>query len=185
MWNILFERYRPDSFLEIGVYRGQVLSLAGLLQRDYAIDGEIMGIGPFERIGDQASVVAYAHCDDWLSDIRANVARFGLQQPTLIKALSTDEEALAAIRSREWDMIYIDGNHDLEVVEQDWRNCVAQIKVGGVIVLDDSGLGSGFRPPFYATAGFPGPSQVANGISSEHFTEILQVGHNRAFERLL
>src|SRR5688572_14414463 len=31
MWFLLFREFRPEAFLEIGVYRGQALSLAALL----------------------------------------------------------------------------------------------------------------------------------------------------------
>ena len=183
MWSLLVDRFKPVNFLEIGVYRGQVLSLVGLLQHDHGIQGRNTGIGPFERIGDAASVTAYGYCPDWLEDIKTNIARFDLPQPQLVKALSTEPAAIKAIRSTPWDMIYIDGNHDYEVVIEDWKNCAANIRPGGVIVLDDSGLGSGFRPPLFASAGFPGPSEIANSVGTGVFREILQVGHNRAFQK--
>lgn len=184
MWSLLVDRFKPVNFLEIGVYRGQVLSLIGLLQRDLGIQGSNTGIGPFERIGDAASVTAYGHCSDWLEDIKTNIARFNLPQPRLVKALSTDPAALDAMQSTQWDMIYIDGNHDYDVVVEDWKNSAANIKLGGIIVLDDSGIGSGYRPPLFASVGFPGPSKIANSVGTGAFREILQVGHNRAFQKV-
>jgi hypothetical protein len=182
---MLFDKFKPAKFLEIGVYRGQVLSLISLLQKQYAISGSVTGIGPFERIGDATSVVNYGYCDDWLADTLKNFEHFGLPRPELLKALSTDQCAIERISSTEWDMIYIDGNHDYEVVVQDWLNCAKNVKIGGIIVLDDSGLGTLFTPPIYSFAGFPGPSQVANDAAkSAEFREILQVGHNRAFQRI-
>lgn len=185
LWSLLVENFKPVNFLEIGVYRGQVLSLVSLLQRDHGIEGNITGIGPFERIGDLASVKDYGHCPDWLADIRANVSHFDLPQPHLLKALSTDANAIETIKATTWDLIYIDGNHDYEVVFEDWTNCAPSVRIGGIIVLDDSGLESGYRPPFYASGGFPGPSRIANSVKKgSQFKEILQVGHNRAFQRL-
>lgn len=184
MWSLLVDRFKPENFLEIGVYRGQVLSLVGLLQRDHGIQGNNTGIGPFERIGDAASVTAYGHCADWLEDIQTNISRFGLPHPQLVKALSTDPAAIETIQATPWDMIYIDGNHDYEVVIEDWKNCAANIKPGGVIVLDDSGLDSGYRPPLFASGGFPGPSKIANSVGTGVFREILRVGHNRAFQKV-
>ncbi len=184
MWSLLIDRFKPVKFLEIGVYRGQVLSLISLLQKDLGIEPDNSGIGPFERIGDAASVVDYGSCPDWIEDIRANVSHFDIPQPRLIKALSTDPIAVETISSSTWDMIYIDGNHDYEVVVEDWKNCAGNVKVGGIIVLDDSGLDSGYRPPMFSSAGFPGPSRVANTVGKDSFREILQVGHNRAFQRI-
>jgi hypothetical protein len=185
MWGMLFDKFKPAKFLEIGVYRGQVLSLISLLQKQYGICGSVTGIGPFERIGDAPSVVNYGYCDDWLADTLKNFEHFGLPRPELLKALSTDQCAIERISSTVWDMIYIDGNHDYQVVVQDWLNCAKNVKIGGVIVLDDSGLGTLFTPPIYSSAGFPGPSRVANDAAkSTEFREILQVGHNRAFQRI-
>lgn len=184
MWSLLVDRFKPVNFLEIGVYRGQVMSLVGVLQRDHGIQGNNTGIGPFERIGDAASVTAYGHCADWLEDIQTNISRFGLPQPQLVKALSTDGIAIETIQSTPWDMIYIDGNHDYEVVIEDWKNCAANIRQGGVIILDDSGLDCGYHPPLFASGGFTGPSKIANSVGSGDFREILRVGHNRAFQKI-
>jgi hypothetical protein len=53
-----------------------------------------------------------------------------------------------------------------------------------VIVLDDSGLTTAYRPPLFATGGHPGPSRLASELDRSRFREVLQVGHNRAFERI-
>ena len=59
------------------------------------------------------------------------------------------------------------------------------IKPGGIIILDDSGLSTSYRPPAFATGGHPGPSRLASGIDPGQFQEILQVGHNRVFQHRL
>lgn len=69
-----------------------------------------------------------------------------------------------------------------KVVRPDQDNCPGCLASGGVIVLDDVGLTSNFRPPLFATAGHPGPSRLAEEISHPPFAEILQVGHNRVFQ---
>ena len=81
-------------------------------------------------------------------------------------------------------MIYIDGNHDYPVARADWELCAAQLSPGGIIVLDDAGLGTAFRPPAFATGGHPGPSRLAQEIDRRAFAEILQVGHNRVFQKV-
>ena len=181
MWFLLFNESVLNNFLEIGVYRGQVLSLASLLQRLTRQTGDIAGISPFESIGD--SVSKYRKRIDYLEDIRANFAHFGLPEPTLLKAFSTDEAALAMIASQQWDCIYIDGNHDYEIAKADWNASSANIKPGGLIVLDDAGLSTNYEPPLFATSGHPGPSRVAAEIDPAQFKEILQVGHNRVFQK--
>jgi hypothetical protein len=183
MWWLLFQKYRPNRFLEIGVYRGQTLSLASLLQRKIGISGQVVGISPFDTSGDQVS--SYLHGIDYLEDTLANFAHFGLAKPELIRAFSTDSTAVARISSGNWNAVYIDGNHDYEVAKADWDLCARFCAVGGVIVLDDASLGTGYVPPAFATGGHPGPSRVAAEIDQSCFKEVLRVGHNRVFEKIV
>jgi hypothetical protein len=37
----------------------------------------------------------------------------------------------------------------------------------------------------FATAGHPGPTRLAGEIDRKKFREILQVGHNRVFQKLV
>lgn len=182
MWFLLFEEYRIRNFLEIGVYRGQVLSLLALLQKAVNINGEVVGISPFSNAGD--SVSKYPSNIDYYEDTVANFRYFDLKKPRLIKAYSTDKVALEAISEKVWDCIYIDGNHDYEIVKADWLNCSKNVKVNGLIVLDDSILETTCRPPIFATKGHPGPSRLVAEINKSFFTEILRVGHNRVFQRI-
>jgi hypothetical protein len=182
MWWLLFSRFRPREFGEIGVYRGQTLSLAALLQREEEIDGRVTGISPFDCSGD--SVSRYRPQIDYYADTLENCAHFGLPSPALVRARSTDSLALEALRSHAWDCLYIDGNHEYEVARQDWENCAAAVSPEGIIVLDDAARGTGYRPPAFATAGHPGPSRVAEEIDPATFREILRVGHNRVFQKI-
>lgn len=181
MWFLLFREFRPGSFLEIGVYRGQTLSLAALLAREFKLNCFVQGVSPFSPAGDAVS--KYRAGLDYLADSLHNFAHFALPPPALLKAYSTDEAAARLIRSRQWDFIYIDGNHDYEIATQDWNLCAGQLSPVGLMVLDDSGLTSSFRPPAFATGGHPGPSQLAKEINRPPFAEILQVGHNRVFQK--
>ena len=182
MWWRLIREFKPESFLEIGVYRGQVMSLIALLSKLDGIRCEITGISPFSSSGD--SVSKYRSDLNYLEDTLSHFKHFGLPEPTLINAFSTDPEALKVIASRQWDMIYIDGNHDYDVVVKDWNACSCAVKPGGIIILDDSGLTTAYQPPAFSTAGHPGPSRLASEIDPVCFKEILQVGHNRVFQRL-
>jgi hypothetical protein len=183
MWYLLFQEFRPSSFLEIGVFRGQTLSLAALLARQQGRACLVQGISPFAAAGDGVSRYRQRH--DYQSDTLGNFTRFELPKPSLLKAYSTDADAAQLIRSRTWDIIYIDGNHDYEVAKQDWELCAQNVTPGGIIVLDDSGLTTSYQAPrFFATGGHAGPSRLAAEIRRAEFAEILQVGHNRVFQKL-
>ncbi len=181
MWWRLMNRFKPAQFLEIGVYRGQVISLVSLIAKHYHLDCHVTGISPFSSAGD--SVSRYMNEIDYQTDTLAHFKHFQLTEPRLLKAYSTDPEAIELIESQEWDMIYIDGNHDYDVVVKDWAVCSKALKPGGLIILDDSGLNTSYTPLLFATAGHPGPSKLASEIDSNDFKEILQMGHNRVFQK--
>jgi hypothetical protein len=182
MWWMLFREMRPERFLEIGVYRGQTISLAALLHSTLGTEGSVTGISPFSPAGD--SVSTYRENLDYLQDTQSNFRAFGLPAPELLRAYSTYQIATDRIRQQAWDAVYIDGNHDYEVAKSDWLACSASVRDGGIIVLDDSALGTKYRPPYFATAGHPGPSQLAAEIEDlAGFREILRVGHNRVFRK--
>jgi len=182
MWLLLFQEFRPGNFLEIGVYRGQVLSLVSLLAKLHGAKCDVHGIAPFSSHGDRVS--KYRGGIDYYEDTLQNFEYFGLPKPNLLRALSTDKQALDLISSRPWDMMYIDGSHDYEIAKKDWEVCARNVNPNGIIVLDDAGLTTVYRPSVLGTGGHPGPSQVAAEIKPDRFNEILQVGHNRVFQRL-
>jgi Methyltransferase domain len=182
MWWMLFQKFRPSRFVEIGVYRGQTLSLASLLQRMLGIDGRVTGISPFSPAGDTCST--YRDHIDYLEDTRRNFTHFRLPEPELISAYSTDASARERVASDVWDAAYIDGNHDYEVAKTDWELCAAHTRTGGIVVLDDAARQTTYQPPAFATAGHPGPSRVAAEIDTSMFREILRVGHNRVFQKI-
>jgi Methyltransferase domain len=182
LWFLLFREFSPESFLEIGVYRGQTLSLASLLARHFKLNCSIQGISPFSPAGDAVS--KYRRGVDYQDDTLKNFAHFLLPPPALLKAYSTDEAARKLIAAHAWSLIYIDGNHDYEVARADWDLCAAHLRPGGLIVLDDSGLTTRYAPPIFATGGHPGPSRLAQEVDRARFREILQVGHNRVFQKI-
>ncbi|HZF02481.1 MAG TPA: class I SAM-dependent methyltransferase [Methylomirabilota bacterium] len=182
MWFLLFREFHPESFLEIGVYRGQTLSLAALLARHFKLNCFVQGVSPFSSAGDAVS--KYLQGLDYYEDTLKSFAHFDLPNPALLKAFSTDEAAQNLIASRPWSFIYIDGNHDYEIAKQDWKLCSAHLSAGGIIVLDDSGLNTNYTPPIFATGGHPDPSRLAQEVDRSQFQEILQVGHNRVFQKL-
>jgi len=182
MWHALFAYFRPESFLEIGVYRGQTISLAALCAKEIGFPCSIYGLSPFTDSGDSVSV--YKKGLNYYEDTLKNFQHFELPLPNLIRGFSTDSKVLQLIRHKKWPMIYIDGNHDYAVAREDFINSASVLTPTGIIVLDDSGLSTTFDAPFYATRGHPGPSELAKEVPSFGFQEVLQVGHNRVFQKI-
>ncbi|HVF81540.1 MAG TPA: class I SAM-dependent methyltransferase [Flavisolibacter sp.] len=183
MWYLLSSKYSLTNFLEIGVYRGQTISLISLIGKLKGNPVHVYGISPFSSVGD--SVSTYLNHIDYQQDTYKNFTFFSLEKPELMKAYSTDREAKDLIASKYWDCIYIDGSHDFEIVLEDWNLCSSHIRKGGIIVMDDSSFFTQAKLPFYAFKGHEGPSKVAEMVDKNRFKEVLRVGHNRVFERVL
>jgi hypothetical protein len=181
LWYMLLRKFKPGNFLEIGVYRGQTLSLVALSARMLEFECKVTGLSPFTAAGD--SVSAYRPDVDYFSDTSTNFAYFNLPAPELWRFYSTDTQAAELIASRVWDCVYIDGNHDYEVARHDWLLCSRNLAPGGLIVLDDAAKGTAYHAPVFATEGHPGPSRLATEIAQPPFREIVRVGHNRVFQK--
>ncbi|SMG59948.1 class I SAM-dependent methyltransferase [Paraburkholderia susongensis] len=181
MWWLLLREYRPRNCLEIGVYRGQVTSLIGLIAKLCGFECEIHGISPFSPVGDTVST--YLTNIDYLEDTLASNRRFGLPDPQLLKAYSTDPVAIQHIQSRAWDLIYIDGNHDYEVVLADYALCRDSLAPGGLLVMDDSSLYTDYNPVKFSFGGHPGPSRVVKELAFSELRFLGGVGHNNVFSK--
>lgn len=179
MWWLLLREYRPRLALEIGVYRGQVTSLIGLIAKLCAFDCEVHGISPFSPAADAVS--KYLKSVDYLEDTLASNRRFGLPEPQFLKALSTDEIAVQRIRSTAWNVIYIDGNHDYEVALADYKVCRDSLAPNGLLVMDDSSLYTDYHPAKFSFAGHPGPSRVVKELAISELRFLGGVGHNNVF----
>ena len=179
MWFTLLREFRPKLCLEIGVYRGQVISLWALVAREVGFNCHIFGISPFTPAGDEVS--SYMQNINYLEDTLLHHRYFGLKEPELIRALSTDPLAVQHICSRRWDLVYIDGNHDHEVALADYEVCRDNLADGGLLVMDDSSLYTDFQPPLFSFAGHPGPSRVVQELAMKELRFLGGVGHNNVF----
>jgi hypothetical protein len=181
MWWLLLRQFKPRLCLEIGVYRGQVISLWAMIAQMLDFPCEVHGISPFSPLGDAVSV--YRQDIDYLTDTLQSFHYLKLPAPTLIRALSSDPLAIEHIASQRWDLIYIDGGHDYEVALADYQLCSAHLAPGGLLVMDDSSLGTSYNPPLFSFAGYPGPSRVVAELAMHELTFLGAVGHNNVFQK--
>lgn len=127
LWKILLSELAENpNILEIGVFRGQTLSLFMLLRPDAVV----YGITPLSTEGGMWE-------SDYGDDVRKIHDEFELRQPIILKGLSTDRNIVAAAHERYYDMVYIDGGHTYEVVMNDFLNYAPLVKEGGFLVIDD------------------------------------------------
>ena len=173
-WFDIISTFKPKRLLEIGVYRGQVISLWALIGKKLDFEMEVVGISPLNNSADTVS--SYISMD-YESDVYSHFLHFSLDLPTIKKGLS--KEHTDYIRTGDWDLIYIDGSHNYEDVSLDLESAYVGLKKGGLVILDDSSLFTSFKPIVTrAFKGHPGPSRIFSEIDINKWTFLCGVGHN-------
>ena len=175
----------PDNFkfLEIGVYKGRVLSLIQLISNLVNKQVNIFGITPLNTSTDK-----YSKYDnvDYLAEIKKSFSTSNLSfdNTTIIEGLSQDEKTLNEARKYEqYDIIFIDGCHDYEIVCLDIKNYSKMLRPGGYLILDDS---SSLLKGAYGK--FLGHNDVGKAVqdiidNDSNFVHLYAVGHNRVWKK--
>lgn len=185
LWKLLVDEL-PEwfRFLEIGVYKGQVPSLIRLLADRTQKNAEIYGLTPLDdRSGPKGEFPKFPDTD-YYEHIKNLHDHFDLRMPVLLHADSTTPEArrMAEIVA-PFDVLYIDGGHEYEVVcsDLDYREHVGP---GGFLLMDDS---ANFLNMW--TGCFPGIVQVSRAVRDvldpdPRFEHRLAIMHLRLWERV-
>ena len=197
---------RPE-LLEIGVFKGQVISLWALIAKELKLDLQITAVSPFEGNLDlslQARLVtairkrlsssyrkrmaAIMTCGntypkaDYLAIVREVFTTFDLSFDSIrtLKGRSADPDVLARVRERSYGLIYVDGDHTYEGALSDLDLYGPLVEPGGFLVMDDAACdlpGSGFWK------GYPTVTRACARLPELGFTNVLNVGHNRVYEK--
>jgi hypothetical protein len=182
VWCFIFSQFKPKLCLEIGVYRGQTISLWSIIARELRVEAsEIWGLSPLNQLGDDVS--SYISID-YEQDIRKNFKTFSLGEPKLWKESSTTLAGVEFIKSKVWDLIYIDGSHNYEDVSRDFENALHSLKHGGLLCLDDSSLYLDYKPRPGRFAGHPGPSRLIKEFCNETIVHVMTVGHINVLQKI-
>ena len=184
MWWLLLEDIRPKKMLEIGVYRGQVLAFWSKWALTQSIQSDLYGLSPFTAAGDQVSTYDDL---DYLEDIRSSFEDLGLPMFRPLVFLSNDSRARGVLKPHfgAFDLIYVDGSHDYDVVISDIALSHSLLRKSGYMVLDDASLSIPQYLPPYAFKGHPGPSRAASELMSSHKWNFVGCcGHNVIFSRV-
>jgi len=192
--------HHPPSLLEIGVYKGQVLSLLALCARQLSARLDLYAISPFKGTRNQSRIVhalrrrlqpSYQKSldlgnlydqGDYLEACKIIFRQFGLdfRNVTVFRGMSTDAEIYKRVEGRRFTAIYIDGDHSFEVVRQDLLTYSPLIEKGGLLIMDDASCdlpGEGYFK------GYSAVSTAARIVPSLGFENVLNIGHNRIYRR--
>jgi len=187
LWKILVDEMPSRfKFLEVGVFRGQVLSLVGLLADLSGKKVMRYGVTPLTSAGGH-----------WESDYAADIAQLNNKFNTegsnmyyhIIKGLSTDIDVLLAVRvglTNTIDLLYIDGGHDYETVVKDLKNYLPLLKKGGYLVIDD--CCNTFNIPEGMFAGIDTVTKAVDEVlppftKNDEYEFLFSVVHNRVYRK--
>lgn len=182
MWKELM-KHLPEqfNFLEIGVYKGQILCLIKLLAKG----ANVYGISPLSAVGDKYT--QYPD-EDYLLAIQRLHDAFDVPfyAKNLFVGLSTSKAIQQQVkRVGLFDVVYVDGGHDFDTVVLDIDFAKEICKLGGFIVMDDA---SSYKD-FDDVNVFQGFYDVSDAVqqllvTDKDYVERLCVGHNRIFQKV-
>jgi hypothetical protein len=187
MWReIIKEMPNNYKFIEIGVYKGQILSLVKLLSNKLNKNCSILGVSPLNSKGDSYSKYDELNYRKIIEDLFYQFKIDFDFNRDFIQGDSTDEHIKQEIISRGFfDLVYIDGCHDYNCVVSDIRLMKLITKVGSYIVMDDSSCFKIFTEHNLYKGHYDVCKAVDDELSTDDsFSEIICVGHNRVFKKI-
>jgi hypothetical protein len=171
------------KFLEIGVYKGKILAMIQLISNILNKQVEIFGVTPLDISTDKYS--SYDNVD-YIHAIKHTFCKSNLsfENTKIIKGFSQNQDVIEqANQTGQYDIIYIDGCHDYEIVCLDIQNYVKMLKVGGYLILDDA---SSLLEGSYGQ--FLGHYDVGKAINDvidndNRLVHLYAIGHNRIWKK--
>ena len=188
MWNLICKELPVDfKFLEIGVFKGQIVSLMSLLNAHHKKEGTIYGITPLTNAGDKYSKHPEVDYEEHIQRIYQNF-RLDASDLEIIQGFSNDPDVIEIAQEiGPFDVVYVDGCHDYDVVVSDIMNYGELLKPGGLMVIDD--VSNYLKiPDGLIRMDWRGLEDVSNAArdtieKDENFTELFAVGHNRIWKK--
>lgn len=172
-------------FLEVGVYKGQVLSLVRLLADRTHREAEIVGVTLLSTSSGGTGKFPDFPERDYLKDITELHELFEQWQPVLVKGDSTDPHTQqhAAIHG-EFDAVYVDGCHEYDSVVKDLLFYPSLLKLGGLLIMDDAS--NHLKQPYGFFQGIEDVSKAARTIieTDPQWEHLLAVVHNRVWRKV-
>lgn len=169
----------PDKavLLEIGVFKGQVISLWALIGKKLKKDFKVWGL---TKLDEKMSDKYHTHEIVTQKDIDCICEVFGVK----VNIINKDSRDPEATSPENLDLLYIDGGHDEETVRNDIDKFLPSVKKGGLVVFDDASCS---LPDFgHWYKGLDDVSRVVDELAQKKdYEEILTVGHNRCFQKLV
>lgn len=182
LWHLIVQELpKSFTFLEIGVFKGQTLSLVRLLADMQKKKVKRYGITPLSTEGGV-----------WESDYRRDIEYIhevhNLEKDyTLLEGLSEDPAIIEQAGKLKLNVLYIDGGHEERHITNDIEQYSHLVKPGGFMVIDDSC--NSFKMPFGYFQGIDAVTRVVDAklppvTPSDEWEFVFSVVHNRVYRRV-
>lgn len=189
-WNdIVNNMPKKFKFLEIGVFKGQVISNIGLSAQRLNKSAEIYGVSPFTA---HEAGFLFTKPGSYKQDVinLFNELKVSMDNVTLIEGLSQDADIIERVKQvQPFDCVYIDGDHRYDPVMIDLKIYSEFVKKDGILVIDDSAndlpvIKDTSNAPVYFQ-GIPDVSRACKDFFTDsNWTMSLAVGHNTMWRRI-
>lgn len=196
------QRFGQLEAMEIGVFKGQVISLWALIAKCWAIQVRVSGITPLEgqpmprsriltwlryrldrAFREKMENENFYPNDDYESAIRQLFEHFDLNHSLLVlhRGMSTDQPIVEKLANEKFQILYVDGDHTYEGALHDFTVYGPKVVPGGWLIADDAGCS---LPGTSFWKGHPSVSRAAECLPELGFRNVLNLGHNRIYERV-
>jgi hypothetical protein len=185
MWKLLVDEMPwKFKFLEVGVYKGQILSLIYLLAYRKWKFAEICGVTLLSPFAGISGRFGPHPDDDYRQCIQDLHDQFGQLMPHLIVGDSTSTEVHDQVQAlAPFDIIFVDACHEYEYVSQDLLFYPELIREGGFLVLDDAACD--LKQPWGWFQGIADVCDAARTIieTNNRWQHLITVAHDRVWRR--
>lgn len=206
MWLRLLDsahrRFGTVRALEIGVFKGQVISLWALIGKHWNMDIRISAITPLSgqpmprsrfirkvrscldpNFREKLRNANFHPEDDYAGAIKKIFERFDVDYDAVnfYQGYSTDPQILKSVADATFHIVYIDGDHTFAGAFHDFTVFGPKVVQGGWLVADDAGSS---LPGTVFWKGLEAVSRATNVLPDIGFRNVLNIGHNRIYERV-
>jgi hypothetical protein len=182
LWHLIVQELPKNfTFLEIGVLKGQTLSLIKVLADMQKKKVTRYGVTPLSTEGGVWE-------SDYAKDIEYIHDQFGLPKDyKILKGLSEDPAIIEQAKKLKLDVLYIDGGHEERHITNDIEQYSPLVKPGGFMVIDD--CCNSFAMPFGYFQGIQAVTVVVDKklppvTPSEEWEFVFSVVHNRVYRKI-
>ncbi len=174
MWKLIIDEMPEKfTFLEIGVFCGQILSLVRMLADEQKKDAVIYGISPMDERGGEEPR-DYFKLVEQVHDLQGIRKDYEIRQ-----GLSQEQEIID--KTPPLDILYVDGNHSYEGALSDLKNYTPFIKPGGYLVVDD--CANDFKMPWGYFQGIQEVTDAVRDFDKSGFEFVFSVVHNKIYKK--